>query len=144
MLDMAPHHSMPIPPQTPLTEAELCAWLGTAAPGDAITYFRGALARELCPQLGLLEAADRITLAKLARRAWKLADDGLAHLVQRRRGFEDYEYILVARRRARRNAPSITHLLLHRAPSAPARWETRGCRLTASPPACWPPASSTP
>jgi hypothetical protein len=112
MLVMAPHHSIPIPPQTPLTDAAICTWLGAAAPGDTIVYHRGSLARELCPQLNLLEQDERIRLGKLAARAWRLAEAGLACLVQRRRGFEDFEYLLVARRRPRRNALSLTHLLL--------------------------------
>lgn len=99
-------------PVAPLTEAALCAWLGAAAPGDTTVYHRGSLARELCPQLKLLEQDKRVRLAKLAARAWRLAEAGLACLVQRRLGFEDYEYILVARRRARRNAPSVMPLLL--------------------------------
>jgi hypothetical protein len=103
--------NLPLPtgtaPVAPLTESALCRWLGAAAPGDTITYFRGTLARSLCPQLGLLDAAERAALTKLARRAWKLADDGLAHLVQRRRGFDDFEYLLIARRRRRSVRPSI-------------------------------------
>lgn len=100
------------PAEPPLTDTALCAWLGAAAPGDTIVYHRGALARELCPQLKLLEQDERVRLAKLAARAWRLAEAGLACLVQRRLGFEDYEYLLVARHRPRRNAPSLTHLLL--------------------------------
>jgi len=98
--------------QAPLTEAALCRWLGTAAPGDAITYFRGALARSLCPQLALISQEERVNLARLATRAWKLAEDGLADLVQRRRGFEDFEYLLVARRRPRRVSPSLLPQIL--------------------------------
>lgn len=96
------------PPAAPLTEAALCRWLGAAAPGDAITYFRGALARSLCPQLDLLDANQRVALARLAQRAWTLAEAGLAHLVQRRYGFEDFEYLLIARPRPRR---AVTNLL---------------------------------
>ncbi|WP_135468538.1 hypothetical protein [Crenalkalicoccus roseus] len=99
-------------PAPPLTEAALCRWLGAAAPGDAIVYFRGALARSLCPQLGLLSPADRLALARLAGRAWALCDQGLAHLVQRRRGVEDFEYLMIARRRPRRaGAPLLPQIL---------------------------------
>lgn len=98
--------------EAPLTEAALCAWLGAAAPGDAIAYHRGALARQVCPQLGCLPAEERVALARVAARAWKLAEAGLAHLVQRRHGFEDFEYILVARRRPRRSASTILPMLL--------------------------------
>ncbi len=96
----------------PLTEVSLCTWLGAAAPGDSITYHRGALARQVCPQLQCLPDDERATLQRLAARAWKLAEDGLADLVQRRHGFEDFEYLLVARRRPRRSAPNLLPQLL--------------------------------
>ena len=100
------------PSAAPLTEAALCHWLGTAATGDAITYFRGALARSLCPQLALLEPPQRVIVAKVANRAWKLAEDGLAHLVQRRHGDEDFEYLLIARRRPRRFSHNVLPQIL--------------------------------
>jgi len=96
----------------PLTEASLCTWLGAAAPGDRITYHRGALARQVCPQLQCLPEDERTALQRLAARAWKLAELGLADIVQRRHGYEDYAYILVARHRPRRYASSILPLLL--------------------------------
>lgn len=103
----------PLPlPAAPLTETALCHWLGTAAPGDTITYFRGELARSLCPQLALLDPPQRLALAKMASRAWKLAEDGLAHLVQRRHGPDDFEYLIIARPRPRRLTPSVLpHIL---------------------------------
>jgi hypothetical protein len=93
------HNTPPPIPQLPVTEAALCRWLGAAAPGDTIVYHRGALARQLCPLVGGLAPEQRTTLARLASRAWKLAAAGLADLVQRRHGFEDFEYLIVARRR---------------------------------------------
>ena len=96
----------------PLTEASLCKWLGAAAPGDSITYHRGSLARQVCPQLQCLPEHERTALQQLAARAWKLAELGLADIVQRRHGYEDYAYILVARRRPRRYASSILPLLI--------------------------------
>lgn len=98
--------------EAPLTEAALCKWLGAAAPGDTLTYHRGALARQICPQLECLPETNRAALQRLAARARKLAELGLADLVQRRHGFEDYSYIIVARHRPRRFAPSIMPLLL--------------------------------
>jgi len=95
-----------------LSEATLCAWLGAAAPGDTITYYRGALARSLCPQLGLLPPVERMLLAKLAARARHLADMGLAHLVQRRHGAEDFSYVLIAARRVHHTAPTLLARLL--------------------------------
>ena len=96
----------------PLTEAALCAWRGAAAPGDAITDYRGTLSRSRCPQLALLSQEERVNLARLAARAWKLAEAGLAHLVQRRHGFEDFSYVLVARRRPRRIANGVLPRIL--------------------------------
>jgi len=98
--------------QPPLSEGELCAWLGAAAPGDTITYYRGALARSLCPNLCLLPAGERARLAKLAARARNLADAGLDHLAQRRHGFEDSSYVLIAARRPHRTAPPLLADLL--------------------------------
>ncbi len=98
--------------EAPLTEAALCTWLGAAAPGDTITYHRGALARQVCRQLQCLPEAERAALQRLATRAWKLADVGLADIVQRRHGYEDYAYILVARHRPPRVTSSILPLLL--------------------------------
>lgn len=98
--------------KAPLTEAALCAWLGAASPGDSLTYHRGALARQICPQLHCLPEPARVALQRLAARAWKLAELGLADLVQHRHGYEDYEYRLVARRRPRRLASAVLPLLL--------------------------------
>jgi hypothetical protein len=98
--------------EAPLTEAALCKWLGAAVPGDTIVYHRGALARQVSPQTLCLPEPARVALQRLASRAWKLAELGLADLVQRRRGYEDYDYILVARRRPPRTKSFILPLLL--------------------------------
>lgn len=112
MLFMDTHIPHPTAVRAPLTEAALCKWLGAAAPGDAITYFRGTLARSLCPQLSPLTPAERARVATLARRAWKLAESGSAHLVQRRHGFEDFSYIVIAPRRPRKVRPSVLPRIL--------------------------------
>ena len=59
-----------------------------------------------------LPEQERTALQRLAARAWKLAELGLADIVQRRHGYEDYAYILVARRRPRRTASAILPMLL--------------------------------
>jgi hypothetical protein len=112
MLVMATCSPIPTPPPAPLTEAAFCAWLGNAASGDAITYHRGALARETCPSLNLLSADERVRVARLSSRALKLAEAGHVHLVQRRRGFEDYEYLAIARRRPRQISPLLLRRIL--------------------------------
>lgn len=109
---MSMQNSIPISTTPPITEASLCTWLGQAVPGDTFTYFRGALARATCRFASTLGQDERVALCRLAARARKLADSGLAHLVQRRHGFEDYEYILVARRRPRRAAVNLLPKIL--------------------------------
>jgi hypothetical protein len=99
----------------PLTDVALCKWLGAAAPGDCITYHRGFLARDISPLTQMLPEPDRVALMRLAGRAWKLADADLAHLLQRRHGDEDYEYLIVARRRPRRADPRVLARLLKEA-----------------------------
>ncbi len=96
----------------PLAEEALCRWLGAAAPGDCLTYHRGFLARDTSNVLQLLPEPRRIALTRLASRARKLAEANLAHLLQRRRGDHDYEYLIVARCRPRRADPSVLVRLL--------------------------------
>lgn len=103
------------PAHPPLSEAAFCAWLGAAAPGDAITYHRGALARDTCPQLNLLSLDERVRVARLSSRALKLAEAGLLHLVQRRHGFEDFAYVAIARPKPRRHASALLALPLKEA-----------------------------
>lgn len=99
----------------PLTEASFCAWLGAAAPGDTIVYHRGALARDTCAQLHILATDERVRVARLAGRALRLAEAGFVHLVQRRCGVEDFEYLAIARPRPRRLDRSLMPLLLRNA-----------------------------
>jgi hypothetical protein len=96
----------------PLTEAALCKWIGAAAPGDTLVYHRGFLACDSSAALQLLPEAERVALKRVAGRAWKLADAGLAHLIQRRNGNAEYEYQIVARPRPRRAQPQLLALLL--------------------------------
>ena len=86
-------------PESRLTEAQLCRWLGTAAPGDPLVYHRGFLAVYLDPGNGRLTERERAELRRVSRRAMLLAEDGLAHLLQRRNGPDDFSYLLVARSR---------------------------------------------
>lgn len=84
-----------------LDEAALMAWLGTAASGDRIEYWRGFLAVDASATASKLEADDRRLLGRVAARAFRLAEQGKAHLVQRRHGEADYSYLLVVRPRPR-------------------------------------------
>jgi len=91
----------PTTPPLPLTEAELCGWLGSALPGERLVYHRGHLALDGSPSARRLGERERAALLRLAGRARGLAEQGLAHLVQERHGPDDYSYILVARPKPR-------------------------------------------
>jgi hypothetical protein len=100
-----PHH-----PSTPmLDEAALCAWVGAASPGDCLQYWRGFLAIDAGTAQSQLEATDRRVLGNVARRAWRLAEQGCVHLLQRRHGNGDYAYLLVLRPQPRSSRRTRMH-----------------------------------
>ena len=89
------------PSVSPLKEEALCAWFGAATAGDRIEYWRGYLAIDASAVASKLELDDRRQLWRVAARAFRLAEQGKAHLVQRRHGAGDYSYLLVVRPRPR-------------------------------------------
>lgn len=86
-----------------VSEFDLCRWLGQARPGDVLQYHRGFLALDAVQCSGRRVDHDRAELGRVARRALWAAEKGLAHLVQRRHGPDDYAYLLIARLRTRTN-----------------------------------------
>jgi hypothetical protein len=90
-----------------LDEAALMAWLGAAAAGDRVEYWRGFLAVDASAAASKLEPDDRRQLGRVAARAFRLAEQGKAHLVQRRHGEADYSYLLVVRPRPRSRRASF-------------------------------------
>jgi hypothetical protein len=90
------HHP---PRANALDEIAFCTWLGEAAVGDIIEYYRGFLAADLRAENTALTRADQLRLESVARRAQSAADRGLVDLAQRRIGFFDYQYIAILRRR---------------------------------------------
>ena len=84
-----------------LTENTLCDRFADAAPGDALTYHIGLLARDRDRLASALDQEAREDLEAVARRAWKLAEAGLAHLAQRRLAEERFAYLLIVRPRPR-------------------------------------------
>ena len=91
-------------PRLKLSEEDLCDWLGTAFPGDTIEYHRGYLAIDQAAGLSPLTDADRRRLSRVARRALIFAEEGQAHLVQRRHGDGDYSYLAIKARTPSRRA----------------------------------------
>ncbi|MBF0093036.1 MAG: hypothetical protein HQL34_00670 [Alphaproteobacteria bacterium] len=83
------------------TEEMLSTWIGNAFPGDALEYHRGFLALDGSPVLSRLAERDRHQLNRIANCALAAAANGLADLLQRRNGPDDFSYLIIARRRLR-------------------------------------------
>jgi hypothetical protein len=94
-----------------ISEIDFCGWLGQATPGDCLEYHRGFLALDGIPMATRLPPKDRTELLKLGRRAMWAAEQGLAHLVQRRHGPDDFSYLAVARRKPKSSPVSLSALL---------------------------------
>ena len=94
-----------------LTETELCGWIGQAAPGEALEYYRGFLAMDTFSQARPLAERDRVELLRLARRAWWASEHKLIHLVQRRHRPNDYSYLAIARPKPSNGPASLSSLL---------------------------------
>ncbi len=83
------------------TLADLDSWFDVATAGDGFEYHRGFLAmdRRVGSRLG---EDDRKELGRVADATMVMAKSGRAHLVQRRRGPDDYTYIALASSSLRR------------------------------------------
>lgn len=99
----------------PLTEIELCAWLGQAAPGDVLEYHRGFLALDVAAVPLDPDTEARAELRRVAKRALWAFEQDLVHLVQRRHGPSDFAYLAIARQKPRHAAVSLAELLLKEA-----------------------------
>ena len=85
-------------------ENQLHDRLADAVPGTTIVYHIGILARDRDRLATTLTPEQRDELNALASRAWRLASAGWADLLQRRLGEECFAYLLIVRKRPRRNA----------------------------------------
>lgn len=86
-------------PSLRITEIDLCAWIGQAAPREAIEYHRGFLVVDADPRVTSLCSTERHELSNVALRAWQCSQDGLVHLVQRRLGPNAFSYFAIKRLR---------------------------------------------
>lgn len=93
----------------PPTTTVLAAWFAAASPGDRIVYWRGHLAEDLWQPGSSLSDHERQALAEVASYAWRLSERGLAHLAQRRRGEDDFDYLLEVRPRPAFRLSITTH-----------------------------------
>lgn len=95
-----------------IDETDLCGWIGQAAPGEALEYYRGFLALDTFSQAQRLTERERAELVRVARRAWWASEQKLIHLVQRRHGADDYSYLAIARSKPKQASASLSSLLL--------------------------------
>ena len=95
-----------------LTETAFCAWVGQAHPGAQLVYHRGLLALDASINSQTPKSDARHELARVARRAWWAASQGLVHLVQRRNGPDDFTYLAIARPRPKELSASLSSFLL--------------------------------
>ena len=86
---------MPVSTVKRPTVETLCAWLGTAMPGDRFEYHRGFLACDRDPEERVLVPAERRRVDALADQASEMAAIGLVCLTQRRHGEADYSYLAI-------------------------------------------------
>ena len=77
-------------PMAAVSEPDFCRWLQTAAPSNAIEYYRGFL---------VVDAAQpgRRDIARLRHLAYWAAEQGLVHLVQRRLAPNRFAYLALRR-----------------------------------------------
>ena len=95
-----------------LTETAFCAWLGQAHPGAQLVYHRGLLALDASINSQTPKSDVRHELARVARRAWWAAEQGLIHLLQRRNGPDDFTYLAIARPRPKELSATLSSVLL--------------------------------
>jgi len=70
---------------------------------------------DACPDGQTPKSDERRELARVARRAWWAAQQGLVHLVQRRNAPDDFTYIAIARLRTPEASVSLSSVLLKEA-----------------------------
>lgn len=71
-------------------------WLESANRGDKAVYYAGMLIAERERYFASGGLADRMPEPmRVARIAWKAYMEGMAYLVQKKRGFMAYDYIIV-------------------------------------------------
>lgn len=97
------------------TDIEFCTWLGQAAPGDRLEYYRGLLVVDAAEVVSLLPKIDRVHLNGLARIVHRAFELGLVHLVQVRLGPDRFAYLAIARPKKRGAAAVLPARLLEAA-----------------------------
>lgn len=95
-----------------ISDADLCAWIGQASPGDILEYHRGSLALDCVPHSLRLPEHERAELSRVASWARWADKKALVRLVQRRHGLDDYSYLAIAQLKPRQAPTPIASLLI--------------------------------
>lgn len=96
---------------TACDDAEFTTWLSNATAGQIAEYHCGFLILDIDPQISELAKTERLELARLARRAYRAAEQRLVHLVQRRLASGQFSYLAIMRPGARVPAEFLPVLL---------------------------------
>jgi hypothetical protein len=105
----------PLPiPCLPATDADICAWIGQATPGEWLEYHRGFLGVDTSEEVSSLPLPDRVRLRALAAAARRAFEMRLVHLVQVRLGPDRFAYVAIARSRPRHAPASLARIAAER------------------------------
>lgn len=96
--------------QMATTANRLCDGVADAAPGTVLIYHLGLLARDREPKVSRLPEEQRRELQLVADRALAFAEQGRAHLLQRRIGPHAFAYLLVVRPKSRIPSASVVRV----------------------------------
>ena len=94
-----------------MTAIEFFAWMVQATPGDQLQYYRGFLVLDTFSLSDRLCDSQRVELARLAACAFRAAESGLVHLVQKKLGPYAFAYIAVARSKPHHFSATLSTLL---------------------------------
>ena len=97
---------------TEITDIDLCAWIAQAETGDALIYHCGFLVVDADKSVSTLPTDRRLALRGVADAAFRAAEQGLMHLVQKRMGPDRFAYIAIARPKPKAATASLSALLL--------------------------------
>jgi hypothetical protein len=104
-----------LPGQLPRSKDDLLTWLGQAAPGDRLTYWRGHLAADVYFVGAQNWGSVAWRLVGVRRCAWDLAQQGWVQLVQQRVAPDVCAYIAIVTSKCQRQAASLQQTIVREA-----------------------------
>ena len=104
-----------VPAAGGIDEISFCAWIAQAESGEPLTYHHGFLVVDTDPVISKLPTDQRLTLRALGNAAFRAAEQGLVHLVQKRIATDRFAYIAIARPKPTPPQPAFAARLLEAA-----------------------------